>query len=148
MLADDEVNLRLANYRALTPAEREAFRRSVIRRAYAERDAVIRAAFRGIWSMLPNPKRFAQTVAAAARRVWAGCLEKRKRKVAINELMSLDDHMLKDLGLSRSEIIAVVQAENNSRLPPGMTSQKGRDRIDACVSSFSVRVPRASISPI
>jgi uncharacterized protein YjiS (DUF1127 family) len=144
---DDEIDLCPEDYRALTPAEREAFKRRVIQRANAERDAVIRATFRRIWSMLPNTKRFAQA-AAAVRRMWTAYRENRKRKVAVYELLSLDDHMLKDMGLSRSEVIAVVYAESNSRLPPGMTSQKGRDRVDACVSPSSARVPRVSISPI
>jgi uncharacterized protein YjiS (DUF1127 family) len=148
MMTYEEIDLCPKDYRALTLAEREAFKRRVIRRANAEREAVIRAAFRRIWSMLPNTKRFAQAGTAAVQRVWTAYLENRKRKVAVNELMSLDDHMLKDMGLSRSEIIAVVYAENSPRLPPGMTSQKGRDRVDACVSPFSARVPRVSISPI
>jgi len=148
MLTDDEMDLCALTYRTMTPAEREAFKRQVIRRAFAERDAAIRATFRQIWSMLPNVKKVAHAGIAALHNLWIAYLENRGRKVAVNELLSLDDRMLKDMGLSRSEIIAVVYAENNLQLPPGMTSQKGRDRVDACVSRSSAQAPQVSISPI
>jgi len=145
MLSQEEIDLRVLNYRALTPADREAFRREVIRRAYAERDAVIRASFHALWSRLP---RLAGFIHAALRNLWTAYRKGRQCNIAINELLALDDHMLKDMGISRSEIIAVVRAEHDSQLPPAMTPKKGRDKIAACVSQFSVRAPQGSISPI
>ena len=148
MLTDDEIEACRLAYRTMTPAERTAFRKEVTRRAHAERDAVVRATFRWIWSMLPNLRTVAQAGVAALRNLWTAYLDHRKRKVAVSELLSLDDHMLKDMGLSRSEVIAVVYGEDDSRLPPGMTSRKGRDRVDACVSRFSARAPQVCTSPI
>ena len=148
MLTDKEINLSRLGYQAMTPAEREAFRREVIRRACAERDAVMRTTLRWMWSVLPKPGGVAQAGIATLRNVWSAYIRKRKRRIAVNTLMSLDDRMLKDMGLSRSEIVAVVYAEDNSRLPPRMTSGKGRDRLGACISRSSARAPQVSISPI
>jgi len=66
----------------------------------------------------------------------------------MNELLALNDHTLKDMGISRSEIVAVVNAEFNSRLPPAMTPKKGRDKISTCVLQSSAQAPPVSISPI
>jgi uncharacterized protein YjiS (DUF1127 family) len=148
MLSQQEIDLGVLSYRALTPADREAFRREVIRRAHAERDAVIYAAFGGLWSRLLGHASLVQAGAAGLRRMWAAYRKGRERRIAIGELLALDDHMLKDMGISRSEIIAVVHAEHDSQLPPAMTPKKGRDKIAACVSQFSVRVPQGSISRI
>jgi uncharacterized protein YjiS (DUF1127 family) len=148
MLTNEEIDLCKLDYRTMTPAEREAFRREVVRRAHAARDAEMRANFRRIWSALPNPRGAVQAGIATLRNLWSAFLENRKRKIAVSTLMSLDDHMLKDMGLSRSEIIAAVYAEDSSRLPPGMTSGKGRDRVDLCVSRSSARARQVFTSPI
>jgi len=147
MLSDNEVDSRVLNYRALSPTEREAFKQEVVRRAYAERDAAIRTVSHGLWSGLLAYAGLVQA-GVAFRNLWTAYRKGRERKTAINELFALDDHMLKDMGISRSEIIAVVHAEHNSRLPPAMTPTKGRDRINKCVSQSSARAPQASILPI
>jgi uncharacterized protein YjiS (DUF1127 family) len=141
MLSDEEIDLRALNYRALAPADREAFKREVIRRAHAERDAVIRAALRGLWSSL-------LTGAAVLHYLWAAYRKRRERRIGMDELFALDDNMLKDMGISRSEIIAAVYAEHSSRLPPTMTPVSARDRVTACVSQSSARAQQVSISPI
>lgn len=141
MQTNDEIASRALNYQALTPAERETFKRDVILRAHRERDAVIRATFRWLWSWL-------QAGAAVFHCLWTAYRKRRERRIAMDELFALDDYSLKDMGISRSEIIAVVNAEYLPRLPPVMTPKKGRDRISACVSQSSAQAPRVSISPI
>jgi uncharacterized protein YjiS (DUF1127 family) len=148
MLTDDEIELGTFDWRVLTPDEREALRQWAIRRGLAERDAVIRATFRGMWSRLRSLANVVQAGGAAALNWWPSYLVNRKRKIAVTELLALDDRVLKDIGVSRSEILAVVHAEDSSRIPPGMTSQKGRDKITACVLRSSAPALRASISPI
>jgi uncharacterized protein YjiS (DUF1127 family) len=141
MLSDDEIDSCVLNYRALAPADRQAFKQEVIRRAHIERDAVIRAVFHRLWSSL-------LTGTAVFHYLWAAYRKRRERRIGMSELFALDDNMLKDMGISRSEIIAAVYAEQNSRMPPAMTPVSARDKVTACVSQSLVRAQQVSISPI
>jgi len=48
----------------------------------------------------------------------------RARQVAMEELMSLDDHMLADIGISRSEIPGIV----SGLIKPGRAANANEDR--------------------
>ncbi len=50
-------------------------------------------------------------LAAAVRRAIASLRRWRKRRKAIAELSRLDDHMLRDIGVSRGQIREVVDAQ-------------------------------------
>ncbi len=48
MLIKDRIDLLSINYRALSPCEREEFRREAMRRAHAERAAMMNAVFMAV----------------------------------------------------------------------------------------------------
>ena len=80
---DDELDGLLRAYRALSLAQRERLVQRIIERAKAERAQALRALFRRL-------------------RNWI------VRRRAIGRLQRLDDRMLKDIGLHRSEIAGAV----------------------------------------
>ncbi|MGE0714374.1 MAG: DUF1127 domain-containing protein [Alphaproteobacteria bacterium] len=51
---------------------------------------------------------FAHAIAAAPKSIFAGAKRWTEQRRAYEELMALDDRQLRDMGLSRSEIPAVV----------------------------------------
>ena len=51
---------------------------------------------------------FGGWAAAAASRWWQAYVDRRRRRAAIRELGALDDRMLKDIGLGRSEIESAI----------------------------------------
>lgn len=55
-----------------------------------------------VTTLVPNPSRHTVGANDNALPSW------RKRRIAIRELRALDDHTLNDIGLSRSQIPAVV----------------------------------------
>ena len=76
-----------------------------IQQARAERARVtldlLARAPEGVWTLL-------RLAARGGRRLVASWAEARKRRAAILELQSFDDRMLKDIGITRSEIRAFV----------------------------------------
>jgi uncharacterized protein YjiS (DUF1127 family) len=71
---------------------------------------------------------------------------RRRREVAtaIDELQALDDYMLKDMGISRGEIGAVVRAGEDEA--PRVTAKPAHDKTTACALPFSGPARRAFTS--
>jgi uncharacterized protein YjiS (DUF1127 family) len=86
----EEFERLLGCHRTLSPEQHEVLVRRAIARAKAYRAETIRALFRRL----------------------AGWM---RRRTAIARLQSLDDRMLKDMGLYRSEIEAAVRGEEPSQ---------------------------------
>jgi uncharacterized protein YjiS (DUF1127 family) len=104
------------------PERWESRKRLIVRRAYEARSR----AMRDFFDVLSRPM---SSLAALVRRSARAYATWRLRRQAIGELGSLDDRMLKDFGISRSEIEAVVY---------------GRDQeptVDGKVTAFAGRRP-------
>jgi uncharacterized protein YjiS (DUF1127 family) len=109
--AEDLYFLRF-EHRPLTPEQWDRLTRSVARRAHEERAQALRGAFAAIRAL-------GSRAAAAARRHWRSYATWRERRQAIKELGGLDDRVLKDMGVHRSEIESVVYGPDSSRLTEG-----------------------------
>jgi len=104
------------DYRSLTPDQRQGPKQDLIRRGQAARaqalhdlvGAVLRALQDAAGGGTAIIRALAKAVLAAAGKRWRAHTIRRTRIVAIRELHTLDDHMLKDIGVSRSEIDWVV----------------------------------------
>jgi len=89
----------LRNYQGLTPQEQDAVRQRVIHNAEAMRAEMIRSLFRRLVA-------------------WV------RRRKAVAELQSLDDHMLKDIGISRGEIEHAVHGRARDRVRPAPVNKR------------------------
>src|SRR5262245_28316944 len=86
---DKELDLMLRGYRMLSPIQRAELNQRVIARARAYRAAAIRDVFHRLFG-------------------WV------RRRAAAAQLHSLDDRMLKDIGLTRGEIEQAVHGREQS----------------------------------
>ena len=104
------------DYRSLMPDQQQGPRQNLIRRGQAARSqalhdldgAVLRAlqaAAGGGTAIIRAP---AKAVLAVAGKWWRAYVVRRARNAAVRELHALDDRMLRDIGVSRSEIEWVV----------------------------------------
>jgi uncharacterized protein YjiS (DUF1127 family) len=84
---DDELDRLLRAYRTLPLEQRDRLVQRIIQRAKIERAAAFRALLRRFWSWI-------------------------ELRAAITKLQRLDDRMLKDIGLHRSEIPAAVNSSD------------------------------------
>ena len=116
MHASDDFYFLRFEHRPLTPEQWEQLRQSMRQRAQADRAHALRdllarlpklamVAARGGWAM---GRLLARTYAA-----W------RVRRRAIKELRGLDDRVLKDMGLHRSEIESVVYGQDSRPVAEG-----------------------------
>ena len=104
------------DYRSLTPDQRQGPKQDLIRRGQAARaqalhdlgGAVLRALQAAAGGGTAVIRALAKAVLAAAVKWWRAYTIRRARIAAIRELHTVDDRMLKDIGLSRSEIEWVV----------------------------------------
>ena len=93
------------DYRSLSEPQRATLRLLAIRLAHAAREAMLRHAFRALWSRLgAGTNRLRRYFS----RCWAAYRTRRSRNRAAAELRGLDDRVLRDLGISRSEIVSLV----------------------------------------
>jgi uncharacterized protein YjiS (DUF1127 family) len=111
------------DHRPLTPEQWDALKRSAVRHAKENRARLLRGMFGAI---LTSVQRVAQggralgsRAASAARRRWRSYVIWRERRHAVKELGGLDDRVLKDIGLHRSEIESVIYARDAGRVIDG-----------------------------
>jgi len=109
-MPDQDFDILSIDYRALMPQQQEAYRYLAIRRAEAARIEVIRDAFKELSSGL---RAVAAVCAGMVRAGWTAYRTWRLRRIAEAELRGLDDRMLRDLGISRSEITSLVRDDNH-----------------------------------
>jgi len=118
LTVSDEFELGAFDPRTLTPLEWQQFKRHVIRTAHAARAQALRDFGRGmlstVWVATRSGLRSSCLLADRAARVvgdwWQARAIRWERRAAIRELGALDDRMLKDIGLSRSEIESAIRA--------------------------------------
>jgi uncharacterized protein YjiS (DUF1127 family) len=93
MAPHDDFDPLIYYYRSLRPGQQECVRAALVRRAHALRAQALRGMFRRLFS-------------------WVA------RRAAVDRLQTLDDHMLKDIGLHRSEIESAVRDGKPGRITP------------------------------
>jgi uncharacterized protein YjiS (DUF1127 family) len=103
-------------HRPLTPEQWDRVKRSAVCGAREHRAQMLRSLFVAI---LTSPRRVAKLVAAAVVQSWRAYICWRERRLAIKELGGLDDRVLKDMGLHRSEIESVVYGSDAGRRAEG-----------------------------
>ena len=96
---DDEFDMLLRHHRTLTPEQHDLLVRRAVERAKAYRAEAIRSLFRRLFGWI-------------------------RRRAAVARLQALDDRTLKDIGINRCEIEAIVRdPERPPREPlPGLAS--------------------------
>ena len=112
-MGDDFYFLRF-EHRPLTPEQWDRLKRTALRGARENRTQLVRSLF---VTILTPVRRAAVRAAAAAGRRRRAYAAWRERRRAVKELSGLEDRMLKDMGLHRSEIESVVYGSNASRQP-------------------------------
>jgi uncharacterized protein YjiS (DUF1127 family) len=103
-------------HRPLTPEQWDRVKRSAVCGAREHRAQMLRNMFVAI---LTSPRRVAKLVGAAVGQSWRAYMRWRERRLAIKELGGLDDRVLKDMGLHRSEIESVVYGSDAGRRTEG-----------------------------
>jgi uncharacterized protein YjiS (DUF1127 family) len=132
-MSDDLYFLRF-EHKPLTPQQWEHLQRSVVRRATENRAQIARGTFAAILAALRwaaeggrhVARMLGRRAAAAASGRWRCYTTWRARRRAVQELRSLDDHVLKDLGLHRSGIEAAVYGLDSSRVAEGSVAAASR----------------------
>jgi uncharacterized protein YjiS (DUF1127 family) len=65
---------------------------------------------------------WANSILASAKRAWVAYISWRIQRAAIDQLSAMSDRQLKDIGLTRSEIVAAARGFT----PPSRWSRQGR----------------------
>lgn len=137
----------LIDYRSSTPQEWQRARQQILGRAQAARAQALRElagrVVRPLQAALTRAliRAFAGAVIATAREWWRGYCARCERKAAVRELWALDDRMLKDIGVNRSEIEWVVYGQDATRLKDSVIAGKCRAR-RATAGSTMTAAPR------
>lgn len=113
--------------------------RSHVARGRLERarviSTVLTAAAKGVWS---GARWTARALAWSGRTVISGVVRAHRRRTAIRQLYALDNRLLKDIGISRDQIPAVVD---------GMTRQRRGAETPPAESCEIAKFPRPRKSP-
>ena len=111
-MQETEIDFQAVDYRRLDPAQRAAVMHHALRRARIERSLALWAMVTGLVSLLRKGSDL------VVRRYKARALRRHQRRVA-NELRGMDDHLLRDIGVCRCEIVSIVTLGDNddTRLP-------------------------------
>jgi uncharacterized protein YjiS (DUF1127 family) len=123
MLEDIKADLRTLDFRGLTPSQWADLKRRLVERAHDERNQMIRETISAISCWLgrtlvaveDRAARFTAQVLFVIAREWRSLLLAYRRRVAVAQLGALDDRMLRDIGLRRSEIVSAVYRLNHAR---------------------------------
>ncbi len=97
------------DFQALSREQQVLYRERIVRQANTERAAFISALVGRMFKSLA--KRFAASIAGTAAKLtrWrADYAVMRTNRAAVTRLMALDDGMLRDIGVRRSEIESIV----------------------------------------
>jgi len=114
-----DLETRRQAFEALTPAEQSALVQSKIREAHAMRALAIRGALRAVWRATARITwRFGRTAATALAAALEGYWDRHRRRLAAAQLHAMDDRMLQDIGLRRSEIDFVVSGVDDPTRRP------------------------------
>ena len=108
MLDQDKIDFAGIDYGALSPAQWIALKQQAVQRAHAERSQTMRRSLAAV----VTPLRWIGAAFAAWRK-----MRKRRRQIvmAIAELRGLDDLMLKDMGITRGDIVTVVHNDGSEK---------------------------------
>jgi uncharacterized protein YjiS (DUF1127 family) len=112
------------DFKNLTSEQWERTRRQIISRAEAARAQALRDLFTAVLYGLRTAARggaaltraVAGAVTVTAGEWWRAYALWRERRAAVRELHKLDDRVLKDIGVNRSEIESVVYGQDAMRL--------------------------------
>jgi uncharacterized protein YjiS (DUF1127 family) len=112
------------DFKSLTSDQWERTRRQIISHAEAARAQALRDLFAAVLHGLRTAGRGAAAltrivggaVIATAGKWWRAYALWRERRAAVRELHKLDDRVLKDIGVNRSEIESVVYGRDGTRL--------------------------------
>src|SRR5262245_3620347 len=125
-----------ADFRQLSQEQWERRKQRIIQRAHQARAQAIgdlaRRLGRAVRSVAERggdlARSFASRAAAMAGRWASGYAVWRERRRAVRELAAFDDRMLKDIGLTRSEIESVVYGQDATRLRDATIAANRRQR--------------------
>ena len=143
-------------HQPLTPEQWEQLKRAAIRRAHQDRARALRdllawvatslsAAARGGWHAVRVLRNRATNVGGDW---WGAYAIRRERRMAIRELGALDDRMLKDIGLGRSEIESVIH-DPERLMTRGLAAARPRQcAARAGISATSRQGARRVIAPL
>jgi uncharacterized protein YjiS (DUF1127 family) len=114
----------IIDYNGLTPDEWQRARQQILSRAQAARARALRelgGALLRPWQVVfasaaAHAAELTAVALATAGKWWRAYARWRERRAAVRELHALDDRMLRDLGISRSEIEWVVWSQEASRV--------------------------------
>jgi uncharacterized protein YjiS (DUF1127 family) len=137
-------NERAFVFNELTYEQWERRKQQIIRRAEVARAQALRGL---VGAVLRGLRTAAWAVAATAGKWWRAYALRRERNAAVRELHALDDRMLRDIGVSRSEIEWVVYGRDATRLRDASIAANRSRRHDAR-SGASARPQQTRKRPI
>jgi hemoglobin-like flavoprotein/uncharacterized protein YjiS (DUF1127 family) len=113
----DEFNLGRCKSPPLTPEHRDLIGQGVTRRARRERERALRRLFT---SIAQRVQAVGGTTSRKAAEWWSRYARWRQLRAAVRDLAGLEDRVLKDIGLHRSEIeSAVLHGRDSTRMNSG-----------------------------
>jgi uncharacterized protein YjiS (DUF1127 family) len=125
-----------ADFRLLSPEQWERRKQRVIQRAHEDRAQAIGDLARRLGCAVRNvaerggdlARSFASRAAVMASRWASGYAAWREHRRALRELAALDDRMLRDIGISRSEIESAAYGRDPTRLRDATIAANRRQR--------------------
>jgi len=123
MLEDIKIDLRTLDFRGLTPSQWADLKHRLVERAHHDRNEVIRKTIgetlcwlgRTLVAVEDRAARFAANVLFLIAREWRSLRLAHRRRIAVAQLGALEDHMLRDIGLRRAEIVSAVYRPSLAR---------------------------------